>query len=85
MRPVGVDADAAGMRQVVQIAADLRAALDDQHVAAGIGQRARDRRSGQPGADDQIVTFHAVRVVPGPRASKSAQTCQLNHPLHIIV
>ena len=59
MRSVRVDADAAVMHEIVQIAADLRPALEDQHVAAGIGQGAGDRRAGQSGADDQVIDDHA--------------------------
>ena len=48
MRSEGVDADAARMQRVMQIAADLGASLEDNDILAVVGERTRDGRSGQP-------------------------------------
>jgi hypothetical protein len=55
VRAVGMNPHAAGMKMIVNIAADVWAALQYQDFAAGIGQSARDRCTGQPGTDDEEV------------------------------
>ena len=69
MRPVSVDTDAAVMHEIVQIAADLRPALEDQDVAAGIDQGAGDCRAHRDRRDSAVdVTYpfrySRIRVYP---------------------
>src|SRR5205085_769745 len=58
MWPVGVDTNPAGVGMVVDIAAKMAAALEDKHVPAGVGERARDDCSREAGADDEVIGFH---------------------------
>ena len=53
MRPVAVDAHAAVGDLVIGVAANMRAAIDDIDLEAGLGQFAGMHRSGKAGADHE--------------------------------
>ena len=56
VRPVLVHEDAGLVVVIVGVAADVRAAVADQHLLARVGgQPLGDRRAGEAGADDQVI------------------------------
>jgi len=58
MRPVAVHADAARVFVVVHVPADVGASLQNENVAAAIGEPAREDGAREPRSHDQVVGLH---------------------------
>jgi hypothetical protein len=57
MRAVGVDAHARRVLGIVDIAAEMRAALQDQHFPPLVRKHAGDRAARQAAAHDDVIGF----------------------------
>ena len=65
MRPVGVDANAAGVSVIVDVAAEMIAAINHEHRASRVGENSRDHRAGKSGPNDEAIgaQIHFSQVV----------------------